>query len=91
MIYPSPQTSTQVLAVKPLPPVQLHPFTLPVQELLHLSAFEVSPSSQYSLPSFLPSPQIGVHVLIVIAPLLVHVHPVSIVQVELQPSPLAVF
>lgn len=90
-MYPSPHTSTHVLADELLPPVQLQPLTFPVQELLHLSALDVFPSSQYSVPTFFPSPHVAVQVLIVIAPLLVQVKPVSIVQVDEQPSPFTKF
>ena len=47
----------------------------------------VSPSSQNSFPTFLPSPQISVQVLSVIAILFVQLYPASMEQVELHPSP----
>lgn len=58
---PSPHSGTQFHGVVDDPPVQIHPVTGIEQSPSHLSAEEISPSSQNSPIIFLPSPQIGEH------------------------------
>ena len=71
--------------------MQCQPLTSPLQVEFHFVDPSVSPSSQVSVPTFNPSPQIGAHVEEVIPTLFVHENPVSICQVLEQPSPLLVF
>lgn len=79
-----PHTSAQTLGVESPPRLHIHPFTGPLQSDLHPYVPITFPSSQISPWTLLPSPHIakqddgdG---------LLLHVHPVSKVQRELQPS-----
>lgn len=83
LISPSPQIGLQVSAEVVVPPAHSHPRAFPPHPTAHPTPSFV-PSSQTSDPSLLPSPQIGVQT--DGAP--VHVQPVSIVQVEVHPSPL---
>lgn len=66
---------------------QYHPLITPMHSSLHPLLSFLSPSSHVSEPNKRPSPHIGSHVLYVIKKLFVQVHPVSIWQVEDQPSP----
>lgn len=66
------------------PPTHVHPVTGPVQSDLHLSRFDMFPSSQVSPVTFLLSPHTGVHTFGWTSKL--QVNPSSIVQVSEQPS-----
>lgn len=57
VIIASPQTSTQVEAVKGSPPVQAHPGAFPEQSSKHFELGSLSPSSQTSEATRFPSPQ----------------------------------
>jgi len=61
VVYPSLQTGTQDEGPVTLPPVHAYPKAGAVHKLLQRVEFTVFPSSQYSLPTLLPSPQIGLH------------------------------
>ena len=53
----SPHTSVHIEAVVGVPPVQAHPGALPEQSAKHFEVGSLSPSSQISEETFLPSPQ----------------------------------
>lgn len=87
----SPQTGTQVEGDEGDPPVHEYPLMGPVQSGLQPTPSVVSPSSHASPCTFLLSPHIGTHVVSVIAVLLDHVQPGSIVHEFVQPSQFTVF
>lgn len=66
------------------PPVHDHPLTGPVQSLLHPSVLIKLPSSHTSRPTTQASPQVAVQTESEVP---VQVKPVSIPQLEEQPSP----
>jgi len=84
-LIPSPQIGVQVLEAKADPPVQVQPETAKVHRSLHLEVGSTLPSSQNSVPTFHPSPQIGLHTEFE-AP--TQAYPSSIEQVLEHPSPL---
>jgi len=91
ILIPSPQISDHELAVDESPNVHVHPVST-AQLLLHPSPATIPLSSQYPAVGFItiPSPQISVQILAVVESPKVQLHPVSIDQVELQPSLLLV-
>ena len=91
-LIPSPQISEQVSLVVEEPPEQDHPVSI-LHEELHPSLLIVFPSSQKvaRVVYFLPSAQISVQVSFEIDEPPEHIQPVSLTQVELQPSPETLF
>jgi len=89
--FPSPQISEQELAVVESPSVHVYPDST-AQEASHPSPVAVFPSSQYPAIGLItfPSPQISEHELALEELPDVHVHPVSTLQLESQPSPFTV-
>lgn len=92
MIFPSPQVSTQLLAVVRSPREHIHPVSTLHDESQPSSLTEF-PSSQYPAVGIVtyPSPHTSIHVLadVVVPP--DQVHFVSTVHEEFHPSPLEVF
>ena len=91
-LFPSPHISEQVSLDEGEPPVQVHPVSIN-QEELHPSPLTLFPSSQKPLfkLNLIPSPQIALQVSFDVDDPPDQVQPVSIDQVELQPSPLFIF
>ena len=90
--FPSPQVSAQLLAVELSPPDHVYPVSTEQVEL-QPSPLAVFPSSQYPAAIFMtkPSPHISDQELAVVLVPKEQEYPVSTDQLELHPSPLAVF
>lgn len=84
VLIPSPHVVVQVYGVELVPPAQVYPVTGPEQSDLQFVAPLTSPSSHSPTFTFLPSPQIGVHVFGIGK--LEHVHPGSTRHKFEQPS-----
>lgn len=83
-----PQTDQQVDGERAFPPEQINPGSGPVQSDLQLIVSVELPSSQTSVPTFLPSPHTVVQTFGIAG---VQTHPSSIKQLLLHPSPLRMF
>jgi len=81
----------QVTGVVNDPPRQFQPGRFPEQSGLHPLLSSKFPSSQISPGFIIPSPQIGVHVVLSGLYVFTHVHPASMVQLEEHPSTLNTF
>ena len=86
--FPSPQNSVQVSGVVDVPPDQIHPVST-LHVALHPSPFDIFPSFQKvaRLEYNFPSPQVSLQTSGAVEDPPDQVNPVSILQVELHPSP----
>ena len=91
-IFPSPQVSLQTSGAVEDPPDQVNPVSI-LQVELHPSPSDVFPSSQYvdKVLNRFPLPQFSLHESSVDDVPPEQVHPVSMLQVALHPSPFDVF
>lgn len=83
-LIPSPHIPVQMLVIKAEPPEQVHPEAAAVHKALHFVAPFRSPSSQNSVPTFLPSPHTGLQIESEVPE---QANPSSIEQVLEHPSP----